>query len=214
MIPLRDMREAAMYRLYWSRDTGAFAPDVVMHLAGVPCERILVDRSAGEHRQPDYLRLNPMGEVPTLVLPDGTVLTESAAMLLHLVDAFPQAGLAPPPGTADRARFDRWLLFTAVNLYGAVLRQAYPERYTTDPAAAPGVREAADRAADRYWALIADALDPGPFLLGDRRSAADLYLLLLLTWYDFRDEMTPLSTLWTRLLADPGVAEIWARYFG
>jgi len=112
----RDAREAAMYRLYWSRNTGAFAPDLVLQLAGVPCERILVDRSVGEHRQPEYLRLNPMGEVPTLVLPDGTVLTESAAMLLHLVDAHPQAGLAPPPGSADRTRFDRWVLFTAVNL--------------------------------------------------------------------------------------------------
>jgi len=155
-----------MYRLYWNKDTGAFAPDIVLQLAGAPCERIRVDHKTGEHRDPDYLRLNPMGEIPTLVLPDGTVLTESAAMILHLVDAHPAAGLAPPPGSADRARFDRWLLFMAVNLYGAVLRQAYPERYTADPAGAPAVREAADRAVDRYWALVADALMPGPFLLG------------------------------------------------
>ncbi|WP_051248069.1 glutathione S-transferase family protein [Inquilinus limosus] len=202
-----------MYRLYWNKDTGAFAPDIVLRLAGAPCERIRIDHKAGEHRRPDYLRLNPMGEIPTLVLPDGTVLTESAAMILHLVDAHPGAGLAPPPGSADRARFDRWLVFMAVNLYGAVLRQAYPERYTADPAGAPGVREAADRAVDRYWALVADALMPGPFLLGEHRTAADLYLLLLLTWYDFREEMTPLSTIWDRLLADPIVAETWGLYF-
>jgi glutathione S-transferase len=202
-----------MYRLYWNRDTGAFAPDIVLRLAGVPCERIRIDHKAGAHRDPDYLRLNPMGEIPTLVLPDGTVLTESAAMILHLVDAHPAAGLAPPPGRADRARFDRWLLFMAVNLYGAVLRQAYPERYTADPAGAPAVREAADRAVDRYWALVADALMPGPFLLGEQRSAADLYLLMLLTWYDFREEMTPLSRIWDRLLADSAVAEIWRAYF-
>lgn len=202
-----------MYRLYWNRDTGAFAPDLVLRLAGAPCERIRIDHLAGEHRRPDYLRLNPMGEIPTLVLPNRTVLTESAAMLLHLVDAHPQAGLAPPPGTADRARFDRWLLFMAVNLYGAAARQVHPERYTTDPAGAPGVREAADRAVDRCWALIADALDPGPFLLGDRVTAADLYLLMLLTWYDFRDEMPPLRTAWDRMLSDATVAETWREYF-
>lgn len=202
-----------MYKLYWNRDTGAFAPDMVLRLAGAPCERIRIDHKAGDHRRPDYLHLNPMGEIPTLVLPDGTVLTESAAMILHLVDAFPAAGLAPTPGSADRARFDRWLLFMAVNLYGAVLRQAYPARYTTDPAAAPGVQEAADRAVDRFWALIADVLQPGPYLLGDRRTAADLYLLMLLTWYDFRDEMPPLRTIWDRLLADPAIAEGWTLYF-
>jgi glutathione S-transferase len=141
------------------------------------------------------------------------VLTESAAMILHLVDAYPGAGLAPPPGSSDRARYDPWLLFLAVNLYGAALRQAYPERFTVDPAGAPGVREAADRAVDRYWALVADALMPGPFLLGEHRSAADLYLLMLLSWYDFREEMTPLSRIWDRLLADPAAAEIWSLYF-
>ena len=74
-------------------------------------------------------------------------------------------------------------------------------------------RDAADRAVDRYWALIADALVPGPYLLGEQRSAADLYLLTLLSWYDFREEMTPLSRIWDTLLADPVVAEAWGRYF-
>ena len=88
-----------MYRLYWARNTGAFAPEAAMTLAGVPFERLAVDTDAGEHQGEAYRRLNPMGQVPLLILPDGTAMTESAAMLLHLADRFPEAGLAPAPGT-------------------------------------------------------------------------------------------------------------------
>ncbi len=73
-----------MYRLYWAAGTGAIAPEVMLEAAGTAFERIVVDLAAGEHRRADYLAVNPVGEVPALVLPDGTVVTESAAIVLLL----------------------------------------------------------------------------------------------------------------------------------
>jgi glutathione S-transferase len=202
-----------MYRLYWARNTGAFAPEAVMTLAGVPFERVAVDVEAGEHRGEAYRRLNPMGQVPLLVLPDGQAMTESAAMLLHLVDRFPQAGLAPAPGSSERAAFDRWLLFMAVNLYGGALRYYYPDRFSTDPAGAEGVKAAAARDLDRWFALVAAALDPGPFLLGARYGAADLYLLMLAEWYAPARELGAIRRLCDALKAEPAVATVCAVNF-
>jgi len=202
-----------MYRLYWARNTGAFAPEAVMTLAGVPFERVAVDVDGSEHHGAAYRRLNPMGQVPLLVLPDGQAMTESAAMLLHLVDRFPQAGLAPAPGSSERAAFDRWLLFMAVNLYGGALRYYYPDRFSTDPAGAEGVKAAAVRDLDRWFAVVAAALDPGPFLLGARYGAADLYLLMLAEWYAPARGLSAIRRLCAALRAEPAVAAVCAANF-
>jgi glutathione S-transferase len=203
-----------MYKLYWAPNTGALAPDVVMTLAGVPVERIGVDMDAGEHRGERYLRLNPMGQVPFLVLPDGQGISESAAMVLHLVDAFPAAGLAPAPGAPARAVFDRWLLFLAVNVYTADLRYYYPDRYTAEAQGAEGVKAAAARDLDRQFAIVAKALEAsgGPFLQGPGRSAADLYLLMLADWYAPARDLPAVRTLCDELLKAPDVAAVHDRY--
>ena len=203
-----------MYKLYWAPNTGAFAPDVVMTLAGVPFERIGIDLDAHEQHGEGYRRLNPMGQVPFLVLPDGQGISESAAMVLHLVDACPAAGLAPAPGTPARAVFDRWLLFMAVNIYTADLRYYYPDRYTTEGQGAEGVKTAAARDLDRQFAIVEKALETsgGPFLQGTDRSAADLYLLMLVDWYAPAGDLPAVRTLCDELLKTPGVAAVHDRY--
>ncbi len=203
-----------MYKLYWAPNTGAFAPDVVMNLAGVPFERIAVDVDAGEQHGEAFRRLNPMGQVPYLQLPDGRGISESAAMVLHLVDAFPAAGLAPAPGTQDRAVFDRWLLFMAVNVYTADLRYYYPERYSTQDGSAEGVKAAAARDLDRQFDILAAALETcgGPFLLGGDYGAADLYLLMLADWYPPARRLPALQRLCDGLLTIPKISSIYASY--
>ncbi|WP_422365259.1 glutathione S-transferase family protein [Pelagibius sp.] len=201
-----------MYKLYWAPDTGAFAPEVVLALAGAPVELLPVDYHGKEQQGAAYRKLNPMGQIPLLILPDGTVMTESAAMVLHLVDAFPEAGLAPPPGSPERAVFDRWLVFMAVNLYTADLRLYYAERYSTDPAAVSGIKAAATRDLDRQFAIIEEALAAGPFLQGAKRSAADLYLLMLSDWYPAARDLPAIARLRAALLDDPVVFEVRSRY--
>ena len=201
-----------MYTLYWAPNTGAFAPDVVLTLTGAPFERRRVDYDAKEQHGAAYRKLNPMGQIPVLVLPGGAAMTESAAMVLHLVDRFPEAELAPAPGTAARAQFDRWLLFLAVNVYGADLRLYYSARFTTDPDGAEGIRQAAERDLRRQFDLVAAALAPGPFLAGERFSAADVYLMMLADWYPPARELPAVARLCAALAEDPRIAAVRRLY--
>ena len=201
-----------MYTLYWAPNTGALAPDVVLTLTGAPFERQRVDYDGKEQRGDAYRKLNPMGQIPVLLLPDGTAMAESAAMVLHLVDRFPEAKLAPPPGTSARARFDRWLLFLAVNVYGADLRFYYSARFTADPAGAEGVRQAAERDLENHFAILEAALDPGPFLLGEAFGAADISLLMLADWYPPAKRLPHVGRLCAALKADPRIADLRKLY--
>lgn len=203
-----------MYKLYWAPNTGAFAPDVVMTLAEAPFERIAIDMDASEHHGEGYRRLNPMGQIPFLILPDGTGISESAAMVLHLVDAYPDAGLAPAPGTVERAVFDRWLLFMAVNVYTADLRYYYPQRFTTGEDGAAAVKAVAARDLDHQFGIIEAALGAsgGPYLQGGTYSAADLYMIMLVDWYPPARRLPALQRLCNTLMEKPDIALVHGIY--
>ena len=97
-----------MLRLHFHPGNASFAPHLLLQELGIPHELVLVDRAAQAHKSPAYLRLNPNGLIP--VLEDGDrVLYETAAILLHLADRHPEAGLLPPLGSAARAQAYKWL---------------------------------------------------------------------------------------------------------
>ena len=203
-----------MYKLFWAKSLGSMAVEVLLEEIGAEYEKIAVDVDNGENRSAEFLAINPAGQIPALILPDGTAMTESAAMLLHLCDRHPEAKLAPPPGSPESARFQRWLIFTAVALYTADLRLYYADRFTTDAAAAGGIEAAARADMDRCFALVDDALDPGPYLLGETYSAADVYLWMLSTWHPDRKQLFAacprIARLAELLEARPAVAKVWA----
>lgn len=172
-----------MYVLHTSRGTGGFAVEAVLAEAGAEYRVVEVDTKKNEHRKKSFLKLNPMAQVPVLTLPDGTVMTESAAMVIHLADTLGGGKLAPKPGSAKRAHYLRWLAFMAVNPYTADLRYFYCDRYTTDPAGAEAVKAAALRDMNDQFAILDKALGAGLYLLGNSFSAADPYLLMLCTWH-------------------------------
>ena len=116
-----------MYTLYWTADSGAFAVQAVLEELGQPYRREVLVTAAGDQLRPDYLALNPMAQVPTLRLPDGTLMTESAAMLVHLCDVHTEPSLLPPPGTSERAGAYRWLFWLATGLYESDLRFYSPD---------------------------------------------------------------------------------------
>ena len=168
-------------RLYWRPGTAASAPHAALAEIGVPYELIRVERETAQ-TDPDYLALNPLGVVPTLVVPtlsDGDlVLTESAAILLYLADCYPEAGLVPAqPVASERAQFYRWLVFMTNTLQTTLLRFLYPERYGTE-----GVGEIAAADAATYFDLIDRELDGRAWLVGEQRTAADLFLFMLTRW--------------------------------
>jgi glutathione S-transferase/GST-like protein len=206
-----------VHTLFWSPDTGAFAVQAVLEELGLPYERVVVDTSRGEHQAPAYLAVNPMAQVPALRLPDGTVLTESAAMVLHLCDRVPDAELLPPVGTGERATAYRWLFWLATGLYEADLRYYYPSRYTSDPGGVEGVRQAAVARMDRLLDLAAELLGEGPYVLGERFSAVDPYLFMLVLWHPGRAanfvRHPRLGAHARRLRARPSIERIWSQHY-
>lgn len=207
-----------MYKLYWWHDTGAFAPQAVFEEAGIEHEIVTVDTSKKAHLAPDFLAINPRGQLPALALPDGTVMTESAAMILHLVDAHPEAGLAPAPGSSARARFDRWLLYLAVDAYTADLRVYYPDRFTADPAGADAVKAQGLADMERSLGIVEEHLKgEGPYLLGETFSAVDIYLTMIVHWHPAVDDLLArlpaLARLCERVRARPAIARIWGQHF-
>ena len=170
-----------MYTLYWAPGSAAFAPHVLLEEIGAPYRLEGVDISRDKPRDPAYLRLNPNGAVPTLVL-DGHVIYEAAAICMWLNDRHPEAGMAPSPSDPARGRYYQWLVYMADTLQPAFQTHYYPERFCKDPTAHPAVKaRAAERLAE-IWKRIDAALDPGPWLLGDRLSICDHYVAMLSTW--------------------------------
>lgn len=169
-----------MYKLYGSPGSGSAAVEAALAEAGADFEVIPVVTKQKAHLTEEYRATNPRQQVPALQLPDGTVMTESAAMLLHIADAFPKAGLAPAPGSSARAQHDRWLIFMAVNIYEGELRRYYPDRYADNPAA---VAERATAYVDRHHRILEEAIE-GPYLFGDAMTMADIYLWTLACWTD------------------------------
>ena len=138
-------------------------------------------------------------------------------MVLHLCDGDPEAGLLPAPGTTERAVAYRWLLLMATGLYESDLRYYYADRYTAEPAGVAGVKEAARQRLDRLFGIVEDALEPGPYLLGERFSACDLYLFMLALWHPGRIahlERHPRLLRLARLVRQrPSVGRNWDRNF-
>ncbi len=168
------------YRLYGRANAGSLAVQIVLEEIGAPYELRWVGKTPAELET--LRRINPAGKVPALVLPDGTAVFESAAILIHLTDAHPAADLAPVAGSTAHARFLQWMLFLSSNVYEAALRISYPERYSTaGTAAADQIKAQALEDYARQLELIHGALSP--YVLGEKLSAADPYLYMLAGWY-------------------------------
>ena len=170
-----------MYKLYGSAGTGSTGPQAILAQIGATHEMIMLDLTNEERRSPENLAMNPRGQVPWLVTSDG-VLTESAAIMLHLGDCHPDSGLLGPIGSIERANTYKWMSFLSTNIYECVLRSEYTERYTTDTHTS-GVKAAAHRDIDAWWEIVEEALTPGPLLLGDGLTVADIYLAMLTGWH-------------------------------
>jgi glutathione S-transferase/GST-like protein len=205
-----------MYKLYWSEGSGAMAPQALFEEIGAEYEKIVIDVEKGEHKNAEFLSVNPMGQIPALVLPDGTLMTETAAMLVHIVGRHPEAKLAPPPGSAEGAHFLRWLFFLASSVYPTVLRFYYSGRHSTDPGAAEGIQAAAQSDLDDQFKILDGALDPGPYLLGESFSAADIMLWMLIQWHPEPDRLLKDAPRLKRVAelvhARPAIARIWEEH--
>jgi glutathione S-transferase len=174
---------STMIDLHHYPGNASLTPHILLEELGLAYRLVLVDRKVNAQNSPEYLKLNPNGKIPVLVH-DGFVLYETAAIVLYLVDAHPQAALAPAPGTLERATFTQWLVWLTNTLQAEMPLYFYTERWADDPECAAQVKAHAER---RIAGMI-DQLDAelarhgGPWFTGERFSALDPYVLMLCRW--------------------------------
>jgi len=161
-------------------------------------------------------RINPLAQVPTLVLADGRVMTESAAITLHLADATGRHDLVPEPGSMERPDFLRWLVFLVANVYPTYTYADDPARFVPDAAARDGFRAAVDAYARRLYGM-AEAAAGAPWFLGERFSALDIYVAVMTRWRPrrpwFAEHAPRLHAIAARAEALPELRPVWARNY-
>ena len=205
-----------MYTLYGRPATGSAAVEALLEELGLPYRLENVAKGPDGRPSAHYLaNINPLGPVPALKLPDGSVMTESAAMMIYLADLVPGANLAPLPTHPARGQYLRVMLFLAAEIYPADLRLFYSDRYTIDPNGASGVKKAASAEMDRLFDHLANMLGDKPFLLGEEFSALDLYAAMVASWAEsvavLFTRHPNLAQHYARVKARPATARAWAR---
>jgi GST-like protein len=169
-------------------------------------------------RSPDArLRLekvNPLAQVPTLVMPDGSVMSESAAITLLLADITGQDTLVPAAGAPERARFLRWLVFLVANVYPTFTYADDPARFVSVGTARDPFRAATDAYAQRLWRQIEGNVG-NPWFLGERFSALDIYIDVMTRWRPkrgwFEIETPHLFAIARRADRVPELKTVWER---
>src|SRR6202022_5188269 len=172
-----------MYQLHYFPPNANAAPRVLLEELGVKYDLVLVDRAKNAQKSREYLKINPNGRIPALV--DGNlVVSEAAAIVLHLVDQHADAGLAPKGGTPERATFYQWLTFLTNSLQEELMTWQYPERLAgNDAAATEVVKRGAEARASDFLDVVEEHLKTnGPLFLGNKLSAVDFYLVMLSRW--------------------------------
>jgi glutathione S-transferase len=175
-------KEKFMYTLYARPGSGSAAVEALLAEIGVGFDLHDVLRLSDGSVPETFLKINPRGEVPALKLVDDSIMTESAAMMIYLADLYPEADLAPVASSPQRAAYLRWMLYFASAVYMADLRLYYPARYSTDAGHASAIRAKAVEHMERDFALFAKAFGAGPFILGEKFSAVDIYVAMLVSW--------------------------------
>ena len=169
-----------MFTLYMRSGSGSAAVEAILAECGADVQLVNVPRNGQDFE--DYLTINPRGEVPSLQLPDDSLMTESAAMVIYLADLYPRALLAPGLDSPLRAAYLRWMLYFASAVYMADLRYFYPARHSVDPAAEAGIKAKAEIDLNRDFDIFSKALGKGPYVLGEVFSAVDIYAAMLVSW--------------------------------
>jgi len=173
-----------MDTLYYYPGACSLSVHAVLEESGHAYQAKKIDIHGGDNETAEYLAINPRGLVPVLATGDG-LLTEAPAILLHLAEAHPEAGLVPPAGSVARTRCYEWLFLGATYPHPAFSHLMRPERFAADAAASDAVRE---RGREHFWQALQHLdgrLAGRAFALGDAYSICDPYLMIFYLWGRF-----------------------------
>ena len=202
-----------MYVLYYAPGTASFAVHWLLLELGVPFETRLVDLEAKAQKEPEYLRLNPRGTVPTLIV-DGVPRHETAALLLLLAERHRAAGFEVAPDAPARADYLQWMLYLA-NTVQPLFRNWFYVDEVAGAECAKAVKAHTRARIEAAWDLAATRLGETPYLAGDCVSAVDFLAAMLMFWsHDLRKpagEWPALNAYLGRLRARPVFSKLLAR---
>lgn len=207
-----------MYTLFGSRGSGSAIIELALEHARLPYRLVRASSWEPDSAQEELRRHNPLLQIPTLVLPDGAVLSESAAILIHLGLAHPESRLLPDAAAA-RAQTLRGLVFIAANCYAAIGVGDFPERWCADidESARDRIVRGARAQLHRCWEMFADQFPARPFLGGASPDALDLMALVVSRWSGSRAHLAArrpdFHALLLRLEALPELAPVLARHW-
>ena len=211
------MPKAKPYGLYATNGCGSMIVEVAFGMAKVPLEIVDVPWEDTGWKSKALKKLNPLGRVPTLILPDGKVMTESAAILLHLADTVPGFELVPPAGHALRPAFLRWQIFLVSAVYPTFTYGDVTERWVGEPhkeGAGKLLRESTHSHRKTLWKYVEKEID-GPWFLGGTFCALDVYMWAMTMWRPGRDwfkaECAKLHKIGASLDDHPVIKKVAAR---
>jgi GST-like protein len=203
--------------LYGCRGCGSAVVEALLERAGVQFAYHEVKPSKPGPAIDALKAVNPLAQLPTLKLADGTGMSESAAIIVMLADSYPAARILPAVGDPRRALALRWIVFIAGNMYPAISVVDFPERWVKSEAARTELKDGAVERLKAYWTILDQALKPAPYLLGREMTALDMYAAMLSRWEPGRawvDEHCPrVASALALTEQDPIVARVWERNF-
>lgn len=201
--------------LYAARGGGSAIIEALFALAGQPFDVTYVEWGHFGDDDSPLLAVNPMAEVPTLKLPNGEILTESAAITLWLGDRYPESTLVPAPDHPARAQFLRWLVWLVAAVYPTFSFGDHPERLLGAGAEARALRHATDTRREGLWRQMEATLVPAPWLMGADMTALDVFITVMTWWRPrrvwFKSECPGLYAVAERLSTDDRLRPVWER---
>jgi glutathione S-transferase len=184
-----------MYTLYYSPSAASLAVHWLLNELKAPHELVLIDFESKQQKSADYMKINPSGMVPTLVV-DGVPRTECAALLLLLAERHPQAALAPAVNAHERAEYLQWMLFFANTLQPAYRAWFYPHEPAGE-ANIDAVKAQARVQIESIWNRVDAHLSNRAYIVGDKLSAVDFLATMLMRW---SRNMPKPATEWSNIL--------------
>lgn len=203
--------------VYGALGSGSVPVEAALTLIGLPYQ--VIEGATWEH-DPEVLArvraVNPMLQIPAVVLPSGEIITESGAILIWLADAHPEAKLGPAVGDPRRAQFLRWMSFVA-GVYGFYWVKDDPSRLAPEPAGQPALVERTEARILDCWAAMNDQISPGRYILGDELTVLDLYVTVVSRFRPrrmrFYQAAPKLEAVVKAVDADPRLERFWPKRY-
>jgi GST-like protein len=204
--------------LYGTKGSGSAAAEAGLEVAGLDYRRVEAASWKPSPGLDELKSINPLAQIPTLVLDDGSVLSESAAILIHLGLAHPASGLLSSEPSA-RAQQLRGLVYIAANCYAGIGILDFPDRWYPEPndEVKTKMHSRGTARLHELWALFADQFPATPWLSGDRLGALDILAATVSRWDGARKALASsrpaFSELLGRIDSEPRIAAVWARHW-